>query len=745
MNARTRNASTLLWGRLRLLGTTRLRLALLFAAIAATTLTMLTTLPAHADPSPTPSPSTSASVPADGAQRPPTPEEMKRIEDLLREQGERISAAAQQEMIQQRTDELRKLLPHEGGILGAFNVTDSNGMPISAYTIKGDTGGLLDWDLGIENLLTEIPFMITKWVIAFCCFLIGWALSFGLAKILLPPVAAVANSLHTGVILEMGLPSVFLAVCALICVARIFFGDRAKGWGDAAMSVVLAALTTTLLASAPQTLMGEDSGAIAVVRGMAVQVADVILEANPGTPHRRHDLDVDSTTLTRPLTDALVDAFVVKPAMLLQYGQVFQADCADEYSKTKLSQLAYDRQMTSYANRLKAATFGLTSYLPAGSGPLNTWYGAEIDVAKRWAVDHFGDPPMEKFEKKCVKGDVGSAKRASIDKVGGALFLLVAALIVTVLISGLTGSFLLAQCRIAWDAVRGEMALVAGTVPGAGRTFLWDWCASVLRSLQMMLTSVIGLSVFIVFLQAVLTPAGDAWGHELTLRFLGVDLLCIAAVKKRKQLVARSQQVANNFRAKMSSRRIGGTGNSILTPAATPVTRRPRIAAATARGLVRTTMAGVALAHGNPLAAIGYAMPRSVGATALMSRINAGSRRSPQRSRRPVRPAGRPMPRPGRTGPPGTGPQATRPLPSGPTAPPRPTNPPRPTVPPTPARRPAHRRAADPIRGSRPRAATIQPANRAPNRAVPGAFSAWLDEREAAELARRRTPPRDSA
>lgn len=42
--------------RLRLLGQTRLRLALLLAAFAATTLTLLTSLPAHAEPTPLPSP-----------------------------------------------------------------------------------------------------------------------------------------------------------------------------------------------------------------------------------------------------------------------------------------------------------------------------------------------------------------------------------------------------------------------------------------------------------------------------------------------------------------------------------------------------------------------------------------------------------------------------------------------------------------------------------------------------------------
>ncbi|MEV6654791.1 hypothetical protein [Streptomyces sp. NPDC051219] len=747
--------------RLRMLGSGRLRLALLIAALAATTFTLLTALPAHAEPTPAPSPS----VPTAPGQRTPTPQEIEAIEEIMREQGERLSKAAQEGMLEAEKERLRKLLPDEGGVLGVFNVTDKNGLPISAYTVKSDTGGLLDWDLGIQNLLTELCFMVTKWLIAFCCWLIAWALSFGLAKLLLAPVLSVANSLHTRVIMEMGLPTLFLSVCAVICVARIFFGDKARGWGDAALSILLAALTTTLLASAPQTLLGEEDGAIAVTRGLALEVADVILDANPATPQADTGVTTEATgnTLSRPLTDALTDAFIVKPAMLLQYGRVFEGECATEYSETKLAQLAYDRQISTYTAKMKEIN-GLADYIdPTGiTSTVRDW---EVDVAARWAVDHFGNPPMDAFEDKCVPGDADAAKKASLDKLGGGFFLLIAALIVAVLISGLAGNFLVAQCRIAWDAIRGEPALVAGTIPGAGRAFLWDWAASVLRSLAQMLTSVIALAVFIVIVQAVLDPAQEDWGRELTLRFLIVDIVCIGAVKKRKQLVARSKQVASNFRAKMSAGRVGGTHGSIFSPPASDaVTKRPRIARATARGLVRTALVGVSLAQGNPLAAIGYSMPRTVGATVLASRLNAGRRGT--RRRPAARPAGRPAPRPGTR--PGARPQAQRP------APPQPANPPRPTHRPGshPARRPNPGTARTPrsrtVRAPQPTgtqgAAPANPSRRyvqaqravsrrqqaaqpPPNRGASGSggFDAWLDQREAQELARRRRPPRGSA
>ncbi|MCY0930991.1 hypothetical protein OTB20_33330 [Streptomyces sp. H27-H1] len=752
--------SVRIWrSRLHLLGTARLRLALLVAAFVATAFTLLTSLPAHAAPSPTPDPTATATtppslplspLPPSGGlqQQTPTPEELQQIQDLLDEFNKHVSKAMQEAFMQAEQERIRLLLPDEGGVLSVFNVTDRGGMPISAYTVRSDTGGLTDWDLGIYNLIAELCFMITKWVIAFCCWLIARALSFALAKLLLTPALSVANSLHTRVILEMGLPSLAMAVCALVCVARIFFGDRAKGWGDAALSLLIAALTTTLLASPPQVLLGSEDGAVSVARGLSLEVARIILDASPtALPAPRKDGDeADSESLARPLTDSLTDAFIVKPAMLIQYGRVFEGECATKYSQTKLSQLAYDRAITEQTAKLKKYNH-LRSYIDPTGAALTDW---TTPIVQRWAVDHFGNPPMQEFEKECVKGDIGTAKKASLDKAISALFLLVAALIVSVLISGLTGSFLVAQCRIAWDAIRAEPALVLGTIPGAGRAYLWDWAASVLRSLGQMIASVIALATFIVIVQAVLDPTQTDWGKELTLRFLIVDLICIGAVMKRRKIMARSKQVSQNLRTKLSTNRIGGTHGSVFTPpSSTPITKQPRVAQSTARVLVRAGLVGVSLASGNPLAAMAYAMPQSVGASVLATRLGSPGRGGRSGPARPAaRPAGRPRPT-GGTGPStGPAPRSSRPTPvptpNPPTAPaPAPGATPSSVPPP----RPSHRPGAHPARRPHPAptaaAAAARPAV-APRHPVPTQAAASPRQRQLRHrLDRnvRRTPP----
>jgi hypothetical protein len=730
--------------RLRTLGNARLRIAVLFAAIAATTLTMLTSLPAHAEPSPSPSPSATTTAPGAGNTSTPTPEELQELQEFLEEQNEKLSKSAQAALMNTKAEELRQQLPDEGGILGVFNVTDVNGLPISVYTVQSDTGSFLRWDLGMMNFLAEGLYMVTKWLIAFCCWLIGWSLSFGMAKLLLAPALAIANSVHTRIIMELGLPSVFLAVMTLLCTARIFFGDRAKGWGDAAVSVILAALTTTVLTSTPQLLLGPDDGAIAAARGFALEAADIILDADPTTPWAENDITTPATsfTLSRPLTDALTDAFIVKPAMLLQYGQVFEGACAAKYGEKRVEQLVYDRQVDAIVK--KGTT--LNGLLPDSVGTAITVDGA----AARWVFNHYGGPPMEDFEKDCVKGDINAAKKASLDKLGGALFLLVAAIIVTVLISGLASSFLTAQCRIAWDAIRGEPALVVGTIPGAGRAFLWDWVASIWRNLATMLTSVISLAAFIIILKAALDPAQTDWGNELTLRFLAVDILCIAAVKKRKTLQARTQQMANNLKAKLSSSRIGGTHGSIFTPGADPTPTPAHLGRKTARGMIRGTLATAALVTGNPATAIAYAMPRSVGATALLTRIGRrrrGGTTRPRNGHPPGRPSrGRRTPSPAPTPATGSTPNAPALPPAPITAPPRPVSPPRPsrqprpTPPPRPSYRPGSHSARPP--GARP-GTTTNPARRPRHQppTQPAQSSGQQQLRRRLDRGIRRTPP----
>ncbi|MEU5108476.1 hypothetical protein AB0H07_40510 [Streptomyces sp. NPDC021354] len=708
-----------------LLGRRQWSSALMLGVLVATTVVLLTSIPATAAPNnPTPSPATTAptastpwetpsapwetpSAPWETpSTRPDTPltDEQKKKEEAIRkefdkfwnEQKKVVGKAMQEELLRQGREEVRELLKDEGGVLGVFNTTDKYGIPISTYNVNGDTGSWYEWDLGVWNLLTTLCFMLTKWLIAFSCWLVAWALSFGLAKILFKPVLAVAESLHTRVILELGLPSLFLTTCAVICAWNIFFGDRARGWGDAALSILLAALTTTAVITPPQQLMGTN-GALGQVRQFSLEVTAIILDStNPPGEQQDDGTPVTAAALARPITDALADAFIAKPAQLIKYGRTFSDDCSERYAEALIDQLVWDRKAQERVDTAKSwvgTTAKVAVLGPVGSaleimgvhvpgsdipGDVLGWF---VQLGADYAKNHYGAQPMNAFEAECVP-DAGAATKASVDKLAGAFFVLVAAIIVFLLIVGVTGSFLVAQYRIAYDAIRGEAALVAGTVPGAGRTYLWSWCGSVSRSLLQLFGTVAMLGVFIVMVNALLDAPSEEYGSGgLTVRFLLVDIVCIGAYRKRKDIARKSREVGKNIRTRLSNARVGGTGRSLLTsPPAPDHTINARNTAST---IIRTAMVTSALTRGNLRGAASSALRRD-GVTALATRLN--NRRL---VRRPPRPSTRPATtRPVTTRPPNQAPAA---------APPNPPHPPRPAHPPAPAHPPRRPRPIQPV------------------------------------------------
>ncbi|MCZ4125439.1 hypothetical protein [Streptomyces sp. H39-S7] len=740
-------------------------------ALAALTAVLWTSGNAHADPTPAPSPTavptttapttaptTPAAGPTAGTTTPPGDGSgagggggLPRISDQditkrlqqAQDMGDAFSAATQRVLMDQATEQLRKELPDEGGVLGVFNTTDQYGVPIQVYTINPDTGGLTDWSLKVYGFLIEICFAATKWMIAFACWLITWALSFGLAKILLKPVLAISSSLHSQVIVQLGLPGLFLVVAATVCAWHIMVGDRARGVGEAALTLVISALCATALISPPEQLMGgENGGILGAAQGFSLEVAGIIINSGHTTGTRSLVSTNDVSALARPISDSLVDALIVKPAELLQYGRTFDRDCSKAYAEAKIQQLAWDRQADSNIQWIK--DHDSLSRLTGAPSPLDPTgiqqWGTDqvVGIVGGWVKDHYGKPPMGAFEAKCVPGDVASAKKASVDKLAGALFVALASLIVTFFICRLAGSLLAAQCRIALEAIRGEGVLVAGTLPGGGRTLLWQWCANLLKVFQTLIMSVLLLAVFLVFITTLLDPSlDDAFLGSLALRFLVLDIVCIAAFIYRKKVAKAARRAAGNFRTRMDGNRVGGAGKAIFRAGYGEDSSQR--SGALGRGAL--TLGALAISGGTATTM------RGTGAR-LARRLQTAPRRGP-----------RPVPRPPQRRPNGRGPNTAPPAQPQPQAPPtqagpyrpaapqlvmppQPNNPPQPTAPPQPTTPPQPRTPPRP----RPRPGPLPLPRPGPRRVpapVPPSTPPPHSTRQA-ELRRRlerRTPP----
>lgn len=551
-----------------------------------------------------------------------TPAEKKAREEAETEaKAKKVADAWQKRIAQYKADR------RNGGVLSAFEVTDQYGNPVSAYRIFSDTGSWKDWDLKIEAFLVEMEFLGTKWLVSFACFLIAWSLSFKLAGLLLKPALTVSDALYTNVLVQIGLPSLCLTYAGVVAGWHLMFGRKARGWGEAAAALVISALSVTTLAAPPQMLLSEQHGAVGSARALAVEVAALILDNQdldtnkPSTVNSAEQgtggwESPDAKKLSRPITDALVDAFVVRPAMLLSYGQTFEGKCAKDFQESRIEQAVADQWLDGILNSGENALRENVPWIGGSLGDImqsTTWLPDDIIKEKVQAKG-----PIAKFEKACVKGGNAAAlKRASMDKVGGAFFMAIAALLVCLFITVLDGSFLYAQFCLAKEAMIAKVALAIGVLPGPGRSWLTSRATTILRYLWLMVLAVGALAVLIVVITAIINaPEKDIPGG-VTVRFVVIDITCISAFSYRKKLVHGAENLSLRARA-----RIGGSIFGAGTP--TDLGQHTPKRSMGRKLLVGGMMLGALAASGG---AAGAAYGHARGSTALAARLVRGTGR----------------------------------------------------------------------------------------------------------------------
>ncbi|MFG2894921.1 hypothetical protein [Streptomyces sp. NPDC048248] len=620
-------------------GTWRLVLVLCAAAVLTTGLGEH----AAAAPEPKPSVSTSTSAQPSPSGEKPAPDERAGVaayEDTA--QGKAAAKKAQRLAKESLRKKLHRLGIGKDDLLDSFHVTDENGIPVSAFKVDSESGEWSDWDLKVQEWLTSLLFMCIKWLVAFACWLLTWALGFKLAALLLKPALAVSDSLYNSVLLQMGLPGLFLAFSGTVAAWHFFFGDRSRGWGELTASLLISALAVTSLASPPQTLLGPD-GAVGKARDLGVAVAAMVMGDEDPTG-RSADAVAGITT---PITDELVNAFVVQPSMVLTYGQTFTDDtkdkCASQFTSSRITTAFVNQKVAEQTKKIKDMPGLGDIALPGVGGDLED---VVKDKAAQWGMDTFGTKPDAKFEKACVSGNAKAAKKASVDKLAGAFFMLLAALLVCVLIIALAGGYLAAQVWLAAEAMLLRCALIAGTLPGPGRAWLWSRGAAIARGLALLIGLVVGLGVFVVAVTAVVSaPAKDIPGG-IVVRFVTVDILCVGALIFRKRLIRQSHQMAARLKARVGASKLGGAAAPSDLGSGGGGGRRGALGKIGGAAL----MLGMMAATGGTAGAVGGGLGRAGSARALTGRLAKGAGSLARGAERTVRAGARTGMRAGRFG-----------------------------------------------------------------------------------------------
>ncbi|MFG2526099.1 hypothetical protein [Streptomyces sp. NPDC048527] len=491
----------------------------------------------------------------------------------------------------------------DGGVLNAFEVTDTKGLPVSAYRIVSATGGVTDFSGELQQLATQFLFEGTKWTVAFGCWLISWALSWALASLFLKPAMKVSDALYNQTIVQLGVPGLLMAYSGVVAFWNITFGRTSRGWGELFASALIGALAVSTFAAPPQLLLGQQDGAVGKARDLGIAIYAITTGHEDALSKAGQITEPKARELTRTVTDGIVEAFVVRPAFLLSYNQQLSDKCVDLYSDSRVQQAFFNEQVDKTKELIQKNPSGFGWVPSPVQGLPDALTGKAIDYV---ANDLLGLNPNSDFEKACVK-DAGAAKRTGWDKVGGALFIFIAAVLMTVLLLMTAFLYLSTQMRLVIEAVLARVALAAGIMPGPGRAWLWERATNIVRLLGLLVALVTGLAIAITLVTALLTaPFGDNAG-ALPARFVAVDVAVIACFKFRKRITQQSKAWAMNARTRLAGSPLGGSAPAAMNQDAG---RRRSLAA---------TLATTALMFGAIAATGGAAGGAGGGARSLMS------------------------------------------------------------------------------------------------------------------------------
>lgn len=539
--------------------------------------------------------------------------------DKPKELSAKEKKAAEQEKLRR---EMRKRVEEykarhgDGGVLNAFEVTDKKGLPVSSYRIVSDNGGITDIPGQFQGLATQGLFEMTKWAIAFGCWLISWALSWSLASLFVKPAMHLSDALYSQTIVQLGVPGLLMAYSGVVAFWNITFGNRSRGWGEIAASTVIGALAVSAFAAPPQMLLGQQDGAVGKARDLGIAVYAITTGHEDSLTKAGQITEDKARELTRTVTDGIVEAFVARPSFLLSYNQQLSKKCVGLYSDSRVQTAFFNDMVDSVKKRMN------TSATALDSGIVGDIKAAIADKAFDYvANDMLGLNPQEDFEKACVT-DAGAAKKAGWDKVGGALFIFIAALLMTALLLVTAFFYLSTQMRLVIEAVLARVALVAGIMPGPGRAWLWERAANIVRLLGLLVGLVVGLAIAVTLVTAMLNADfGDNAG-ALPARFVAVDAMVIACFMFRKRLTLKSKAWAASARTRLGNSPLGGRAPAVMNQDAGRKRSLARTLATTAFMVGAIAATGGAAAAGGAAAGTGSLMSLGGrGSTALAGRL----------------------------------------------------------------------------------------------------------------------------
>ncbi|MDI5903935.1 hypothetical protein QDK90_02580, partial [Streptomyces sp. 12257] len=147
------------------------------------------------------------------------------------------------------------------------------------------------------------------------------------------------------------------------------------------------------------------------------------------------------------------------------------------------------------------------------------------------------------------------AKTPSWDRVGATLALLIAVIIVAAMVVSMAMLMLGAQGADAAAAAAGPVVWVWAMLPGPPRTVLWRWVGVFVTSALVTFTAAMGLPMFGIAVDALLSDSGPDLMVE---RLLLLDALAIAFLTLHKRIAASASTIGQRMAMRLQYAGIGG-------------------------------------------------------------------------------------------------------------------------------------------------------------------------------------------
>ncbi|MFF3214142.1 hypothetical protein ACFYYB_26135 [Streptomyces sp. NPDC002886] len=509
------------------------------------------------------------------------------------------------------------------GLLGPLDILTREGAPLSGYQLdavvappKGipavgmiENGGVPDIDVigHTQRLVMSGLFTLVRLLVGLSCWLIGFVFKFPLLTLLTGPAQRLADAYQQHVVGALGLQGLLLSWAFVFGLILFVRGKVGTGLGEITMTLVITALAASAFIR-PDYLLGKD-GPLAQTHQAAIEVASITTSSyfdDPGRGGRpcsslvgpAHEAcvneEADAKTVSTPIQNALTDALIVKPYMLLQYGRVLDPKNPDEAAAyrahakwIKSGGRSGGKGKDGSDNSKCEGVFGpikesceaatqpdvCDGIGPAedycrgvggpgrpGKNPCDAFDGIAKDYCE------LGDGSREQAFSVLLKdlekaGPVGKACAAyaitpSWDRVWSVIFLLIAVIVVALMVVSMAVVMLGSQGADAAAAAAGPIVWVWAMLPGPSRMVLWRWLGVFIVSALVSFMAAMALPFFGIAVDALLNDAGP---DQIVERLLLVDAFAVAFLAMHRRILAATAGFGQRMTTRMQFSKIGGS------------------------------------------------------------------------------------------------------------------------------------------------------------------------------------------